>query len=130
MKGVLIVSIDIFICALLNYWGFLILKIASGNTPSAGSAEIFWIFSSVLVLGYLLVSYSVPTLILSVFHFGFLAGSILYFTETKLFVPILIEVLLLVLFILFAKQKERMHKLKPIIFVVLFIWLVVVRSLV
>jgi len=130
MKGILSVSIDIFICVLLNYWGFLILKIASGNTPSAGFAQIFWIFNSVLILGYLLVSYSVPTLILSVFHFGFLAGSILYFTETKLFVPIFIEVLLLVLFILFVKQREGVYKLKAIVFVVVFIWLMVARSLI
>lgn len=130
MKGILNVSIDIFICVLLNYWGFLILEIASGNTPAAGPSEIFWIFNSVLLLAYLLVSYSVPTLVLSVFHFGFLIGSLIYFMELTLLIPVLIEVLLLVIFMLFVKQKERMHKLKPIFFVILLIWLVIARSLV
>jgi hypothetical protein len=130
MKGVLIVLMDVFICGLLNYWGFLILKIASENTPSAGFAEIFWIFNSVLLLGYLLVSYSIPTLILSIFHFAFLLGSIFYFREIDLLTPILIQILLLLLFLFLVKQKERAHRLKPIVFVVLFIWLVVMRSLV
>lgn len=130
MKGILTVSIDIFICVLLNYWGFLILITAAGNTPSAGFAQIFWIFNTLLLLGYLLVSYSVPTFVLSVFHFVFLAGCVFYFMETILFVPILMEIFVFILFILLAKQKEKANKLKPIVFVVLFIWLVIARSLV
>lgn len=130
MKGVLSASIDIFICVLLNYWGFLILEKSAGHASSAGFAEVFWIFNSLLLFGYLLVSYSIPTLVLSIFHFGFLVGSVCYYSNIRLLICILVQMALFGLFLLFVKQKERIHKLKPIVFVVLFIWLVVARSLV
>ena len=129
MKTVLILLIDVFICVLLNYWGFLILQKSAGLSPSAGVAEIFWIFNTILLLGYLMVSYSVPTLVLSIFHFVFLIASVLYYSNLMLLISILIQLLLFRLFMLFAKQKGA-HKLKPIVFVVLFIWLIVARSLV
>jgi len=130
MKGILISSITVFICSLLNYWGFLILEIGAGNTPSAGPAQAFWVLNTILLLGYLLINYSVPTLILSVFHFAFLTGSVAYFSEINLFIPIFIEVLLFIGFIFFVKQKASLTKLNPIAFVILLAWLLVVRSLI
>lgn len=124
MKGILSASIDIFICGLLNYWGFLILEASADHSSSAGIAEFFWILNCLLILSYLLVSYSIPTLVLSIFHFGFLIGSVCYYSNVRLLVFILVQMAVYGLFVLFVKQKQRAHKLKPIFFVVLLIWLI------
>lgn len=130
MKGFLTASIDLFVCGLLNYWGFLILEKSASHSASAGFAEIFWILYSFFTLGYLLVSYSIPTLVLSILHFGFLIGSVCYYSNTRFLVIILIQMALFGLYAFFVKKKERAHKLKPIVFVILLAWLIIARSLV
>ncbi len=129
MKGILSTSIDIFICGLLNYWGFLSLEANADHSSSAGAAEFFWILYALFTLGYLLVSYSIPTLVLSIFHFGFLIGSVCYYSNLKLLLCVLVQMALFGLFVLFFKQKEKAHKLKPIVFVVIIVWLVLARLL-
>jgi hypothetical protein len=130
MKGILSVTIDIFICGLLNYWGFLNLQESAELSSASGFAEFFWVLYSFFLLGYLLVSYSIPTLVLSIFHFGFLIGSVCYCNHLKLLVCILVQMVLFGLFVLFVEKKERVHKLKPIVFVLLLTWLIITRSLI
>ncbi len=130
MKKFLLICIDVFMCSLLNYWGFLILESAAEHPPSEGFGEVFWIFNTLLILFYLLTSYSLPTLVLSLFHVVFLIGSIVYFNASNLLIPILAQILVFALFILYWKDKERIIKLKPLVFVLVFMWLIVLRSLV
>lgn len=130
MKKFLLICIDVFMCSLLNYWGFLILESAAEHPPSEGFGEVFWIFNTLLILFYLLTSYSLPTLVLSLFHVVFLIGSIVYFNASNLLIPILIQISAFTLFIFYWKDKERIFKLKPLVFVLVFMWLIVLRSLV